>query len=64
MPSMQQKTLPNDVAAFINMIKNGNFGDSKIAELASTGLQNATDYIENYQKVTAGAAADCSSASK
>ena len=42
------KTLPNDVAAFINMIKNGNFGDSKIAELASTGLQNATDYIENY----------------
>ena len=35
------KTLPNDVAAFINMIKNGNFGDSK-------GLQNATDYIENY----------------
>ena len=42
------KTLPNDVAAFINMIKNGNFGDSKIAELASTGLQNATDYIEDY----------------
>ena len=42
------KTLPKDVAAFINMIKNGNFGDSKIAELASTGLQNATDYIENY----------------
>ena len=42
------KTLPNDVAAFINMIKNGNFGDSKIAELASTGLQDATDYIENY----------------
>ena len=24
------KTLPNDVAAFINMIKNGNFGDSKM----------------------------------
>lgn len=42
------KTLPKDVAAFINMIKNGNFGDSKIAELASTGLQDATDYIENY----------------
>ena len=42
------KTLPKDVAAFINMIKHGNFGDSKIAELASTGLQNATDYIENY----------------
>lgn len=42
------KTLPNDVAAFINMIKNGNFGDSKIAELASTCLQNTTDYIENY----------------
>ena len=39
------KTLPKDVAAFI---KHGNFGDSKIAELASTGLQNATDYIENY----------------
>ena len=42
------KTLPNDVASFINMIKHGNFGDSKLAELASTGLQNATDYIENY----------------
>ena len=42
------KTLPNDVAAFINMIKNGNFGGSKIAELASTCLQNTTDYIENY----------------
>ncbi len=24
------KTLPNDVAAFINMIKNGNFGDAKL----------------------------------
>ena len=35
-------------ALAINMIKNGNFGDSKIAELASTGLQNATDYIEDY----------------
>lgn len=42
------KTLPNDVTAFINMIKHGNFGDSKLAELASTGLQDATDYIENY----------------
>ena len=42
------KTLPNDVAAFINMIKNGNFGGSKIAELASTCLQNTIDYIENY----------------
>ena len=39
------KTLPNDVAAFINMIKNGNFGDSKIAELASTGLQYATEKL-------------------
>ena len=51
------KTLPNDVAAFINMIKNGNFGDSKIAELASTGLQNATDYIEDYateKQITTG----------
>ena len=42
------KTLPDNVSSVIDMIRNGNFGDSKIAEMASTGLQNATDYIENY----------------
>ncbi len=42
------KTLPDNVSSVIDIIRNGNFGDSKIAEIASTGLQNATDYIENY----------------
>lgn len=42
------KTLPDNVSSVIDMIRNGNFGDSKLAEMASTGLQNATDYIENY----------------
>lgn len=41
-------TLPDNVSSVINMIKTGNFGDSKIAEMASKGLQDATDYIENY----------------
>lgn len=41
-------TLPDNVSSVINMIKTGNFGDSKIAEMASTGLQSATDYIEKY----------------
>lgn len=42
------KTLPDNVSSVIDMIRNGNFGDSKLAEIASTALQNATDYIEDY----------------
>ena len=41
-------TLPDNVSSVIETIRKGNFGDSKVAELASIALQNATDYIEKY----------------
>ena len=42
------KTLPNDVAAFINMIKNGNFGDSKIAAQITTGVISVVRGLFNF----------------